>query len=398
MTSRDNLIIGGNLAAQLTAVLLARLGQKVTHLDTGTPGGPFWNNCPPLLLRLLDSLEARTCLCPARPLQIITEEHQVELHGGLPLQDELRREFPHRHRELLDFLNGLQHLAERLTDYLWDGEGLATGWLGHLGTPWMRMRHGLLGRGLNRPLAGMLTDFPASEQIWLKTLLAGYARCDWRTLSLAEAALIWAELSSAQELSRAALREQLKNRLVEHAGEWRQIDPSALKWDAGNPRQVTVGQQTYQATALLSETDPESVSERNESLLNEERFRFADGHPAGHLADRLLVAGRDQTPLRIALQMRDGTLAGALQSAAAATETASTLDRLKSIFPFCRLESETAVHGRLIEPRRRAFLGLRDRLDRGPGNWDLNTGHLLPALGNTADCLLAMSLVSRLAG
>jgi len=394
------LVIGNGLAAQLTAALLARLGRSVSQLAPDEGWVSDWNSCPPLLVRLLDSLDARSCLRPARPVQIITATQQVELHGGVPLQDELRREFPRSHRQLLDFLSALQRLADRMTDYLWDCEGLPGGFTAWLTSPWQRLRHGLVGRSLNRLLKPELAVFGAEEQAWLRTLLAGYACAAWERMSLAEAALAWAELSSPQELSRSALREQLKNRLVEHAGHWQSIELPVLQLVNEQPLQVRAGEQTLEPAQLLSEVDlsanPPTAASGCRGPAG--RFRFAEGHPAGHLADRLLIMTSEQSPLRLALQERDDAVSGHLEIESGATATPAALERvLTEVFPFCRFDLQT-TDSSVTSAGRPRFLGLTDKLATPTHRWNLDASRLLPSLGNTGDCLLAMSLVSRLAG
>lgn len=397
MTSpAPTLVIGSGLASQLTAALLARVNHQVIQLAPTDEQESGWHSCPPLLVRLLDSLDARSCLRPATPLQVITATQQIELHAGVPLQDELRREFPHSHRQLHELLSGLQRLADRLTDYFWQSEGFPSGW-GLLASPWQRLRHGLTGRGLNRPFREKLAALGAPEQAWLKTLLAGYACCDGDSLSLAEAALIWAEVNSPQELSPSALREQLKNRLVEHAGHWQQITWPALKMINQQPLQIKAAEQTLTPVALLSEAElTEAHASAPGKLRNSARFRFVEGGPAGHLASRLLVSTEGKVPRRILLQQQAGENCGWVQAASGSPETTDEIAvELAEVFPFSRFEVSSVEAGAAI-PGRRTFPGLCGPLRDASRSWCLNASGLLPTLGNTGHGLLAMSLVGRL--
>jgi len=215
----DVIILGSSLASDLTATLLSKNGRKVLHFRDTEDDYPLWSTAPTELLNLLNLLNARACLKPARRFQVITPTNRIDLLTGTPLDEELRREFPHSHSGILRFLQQLERYGRRLLDITRRGL-LPNPGFGARGTFEMRcLFKRIPWRILIRPLLPRLEQFsdPAVRQ-FLRSLFEGLALRSVDELTIGQAALIWFSSTSSMSFSRSGLKELLAHRFDQFHG------------------------------------------------------------------------------------------------------------------------------------------------------------------------------------
>jgi hypothetical protein len=398
------IILGSSLGARLAAVLLARQGQKVLHLCP--PGEPAvsWEYAPPLLVRFLDLLDARTCLRPARPQATLTPHTRLELHGAVDLRDELQREFAASRDSILQFLNSLTQTAQKLTDFFWESEGVPNTLGQRILLPAQLLRHGLSRSQLKRSAAEVASvRLEAEAQAWLETCVCGHTMIPLTQLSYAELALVWAELSNPQEISVSAFNDLLVNRLRKAGGNYLQIESDAILeiLPGTKPGIMLSGTPCLADQILLGAGLPHSVTHLASLSSGYERklaLKFLAGSPSEIFPTRIVSSLHADHPLRIKLSSDHGDLTAvvSLPFSDQPADTASILPWFETLFPFCELQLSDQFPGCQC-PHRASFAGQRQNLQLSDKHyWNVSGASLFPALLNTGECLAGMTLAARL--
>jgi hypothetical protein len=398
------IILGSSLGARLAAVLIARQGRKVLQLCP--PGDPptSWEYAPPLLVRFLDLLDVRSCLRPARPQVILTADSRLELHGGVDLRDELKREFAGQSEAVIQFLNGLTLTAQKLTDFFWESEGAPSSLVQRILLPAQLLRHGMTGSQLKRSAAEVAnTRLETKASAWLETCIAAHTMVPFAHLSYAELALAWAELSSPQEISISACNDLLVNRFRDAGGRFQQLEPDAVLelLPGTKPGFAHAGKEFLADEILIGAGLPNNLTHLASLSGGYERklaLKFLSGSPAEIFPDRIFSSFHADHPLHIVLGSEPGDLAAdvSLPFSAQPVDTDQVQDWLEELFPFCRLQLTDRLPGCQC-PQRSGFPGRRQDFQlSGKHYWNVSGASVFPTLLNTGECLAGMTLAARL--
>jgi hypothetical protein len=399
------IILGSSLGARLSAVLIARQGQKVLHLCP--PGDPplCWEYAPPLLVRFLDLLDARTCLRPARPQAILTEKTRLELHGVVDLRDQLQREFAGQSDAIFRFLNGLTQTAQKLTDLFWNLEGVPTSFGQRILFPARLLRQGLSGARLKRSVAEVTASQLDTEvNAWLETCISGHTMIPFAQLSYAELALAWTEVSSPQEISISAFNDLLVNRFRDAGGRYLQIEPDAVLelLPGAKPGIALSGQQFLAEQILIGAGLPSNLTHLASLSGGYERkfeLKFWKGTPSQIFPERIVSSIGANNPLRIRLGSNQGFLSAVVSMPFSGQPAGAeqVLPRVEALFPFCKLQLADQYPG-CQSPHPSGFPGRRQDFQLSDKHyWNVSGASVFPTLLNTGECLAGMSLAARLA-
>lgn len=397
------IILGDSLASRLAGVLLSKRGVRVLSLQSNGLGGGLWFQPSLLLERILDHLGGRSCYTTPLPLQIITAQSRLELHGPYPLEEELRREFPADHERVSLLLQQLAQIADRLEDRLWQIGSLPLyGLASRLRYRWQRSG----ARGLDRPLLSLFGDFagtPAGET--LTALFAGLAQAPIEGLTVGEGALLWGGAIQGRSVSPSGLDTLLRHRFEQFNGESENLGAvQALSVQGGRLTDVVLKSGARCSAERFVIDAPEVWP-----LLPEE---WRQGLPASAapavytatlpearlsplLAPRLLLGG--VPPLRLSLVLREGVVQCSIKAPRLADRPIpspeSVASRLTGLFPFAGLEPQLQ-HPGTPPPQRRARapfpgaalpLKLRSNLLLG------HSPAVFPTLGTIGEVLTGLS-------
>ena len=198
----DIAIVGGSLAAQVTAALLVKQGGRVLFLSETGMKDPTWFHSSLFLEKTLGMLGGRSCFMAQRPIQIFSEKSRLTVSNDISLDQELQREFGASGPAINGWLAGLQEQGQRLEELFWENGGL----------PWpsfkakarfklLCVRSRLNLSVLERPITDQLSGFADQEKKFLTDLLQGLSLIPVENLSTARAALLWAQAQRPENLS-----------------------------------------------------------------------------------------------------------------------------------------------------------------------------------------------------
>lgn len=218
----DLIVLGANLAEQISATLLAAQGYRVLSFPSTFQPDEQPLACCPALNKLLKSLKAEHLLQDSTDsLQLVTEDIRLQLCGPLPLTEELRREFPDHQASMLALLARLDEWGRRLSLLLAspapDSSLLA---LRHLTFYRRLLGQNLPARRLQQPVLKLTTTLGARKpQQALTQLFSGLCLVAPERLSIAEAALKWHITTCPQTILLSELTQLLAERYASFGGQ-----------------------------------------------------------------------------------------------------------------------------------------------------------------------------------
>lgn len=398
----DLALLGDAPGGRIAAILAARAGLRVLHLTGfGWPGELLWCSSE-LFENLLDSINGRSCLIPALPIQFRSDSLCVQLHGETTLADELHRELPDSAAVIQGAVRGLMDRGQQLQRLIAD-KRLVPGH--HIGA-WASWTLGCLGRGLSlkggKSLVGnlksALPDEPAKA--FVADLLSCTCLREVAGMDLDTAALTCAQLFDPHQVAPAVLDGLLHRRLKDAGADCHNaFELRGLHWERKRYRLDFGSSRAYAATVALAGNPGWMIEGVMPPPLKNPRpavWELTDftGHISRILPPKILsvgsfapvqvVIGRDETRLRIRLQTGFGP-----------SETFELQSQLAPLFPFAEFTpvlQETALP--LTGPT--GALGLVGRVKLRSGLF-VAAGHLLyPGLGMTGEALAAFHLLHHL--
>jgi len=403
--TKQNIILGSSLGARLTAVLLARQGHKVTHFCPPTTAGEHWESAPPLLIRFLELLDARTCLRPAKSRAVLTRDCRLELHGSFSLKDELRRELDHGAEALIQLLGSLEMSAEKLTDFFWDCEGAPVTLTQRLFLPPQLLRHGISYKRLNRIAAEVTRQqLDTRATTLLETCISGHTLVSLTKLTYAELALVWSELSSPQEVAVSALNDLLVNRFQNAGGHYQQLSvDSNLEILPGKHPGIKLAGQCYHANQILIGTGLPSNVTHLPSLSGgygrKVAARFLAGGPSEILPELCVSSLHGGVPFLARLNNKQplAEIDISLPFTSQPTDKEELSSWLAALFPFSELQLNALSPGCQL-PKLAGFPGRYQSFKLADAHyWNASGASIFPTLLNTGECLAAMTLAAQLA-
>lgn len=404
-TQHYNLIIVGDApAGRLAGILLGREGSRVLHLTGfGWPTYLLWQSSQ-LFELLLDRLQARTCLTTPLPVQFHQQQLCCEIHGANLWSDEVRRERPDCYQQILGLLDQLSKWGALLQESLYQmGTSPGSSWKNNLSWKLTTIRNGIPGACRKLTLAAWLKsqDVPISARTFISGLLTSCSLDLEDRLSLAEAALLWSQLTNRHMIAPAALNSILSQRLTDTGSETRSaFDLSAIAQGPNQTVTCTVGKQTFTSDALVVSgqsgwmidgwpAEPQQASRPAVWQLDQ----FA-GSASRLLAPRLLVDSNAGS-FQVGIGQRDGQPNIYVRTGLDLTETTELTAEVARLFPFAEflpMLKETGTFGgeRIgpcgeqvnFQPEKNIFVG---------------AGAIFyPTLGPLGEVITAMSLVDQL--
>ncbi len=406
------IILGDSLAARVAAISLAKKGERIlmfTHLHS--PANP-WLILSDALEDFLGRLGGRSCLTPPLPLQVLTPDTRTEIHGPLPLADELKREFPSGYASLQSILTRLEDLGDRVEESIKAAGGLPIhGLRSRLRFLRVGFARKISTRSLNRPFQQLLDECadPASRE-FLQTLMEGLSLTPLKELTVGEAALLWRSTVQQRSISTTAFEAFLKQRYEQFHGETENFETiKSLELQRSGLESVSL-KDGHRCTAdfyLLA--TPEALT-----LLPQQMQPHATGAPRTFVADlnekkvssllapRLILAGNPS--LRATLTAAgDGRLCCRTQGLHGDTLTTEVVqERLRSLFPFSPLEVEMQPAG---PPRIRqhkddsagnVFPGWKAKVALRKNLLNICAPVVLPSLGSSGEVMLGLSCANQI--
>lgn len=411
------IILGDCLASRIAGVILAKRGCRVLTLQGQRPTGHPWFQSSFHLEQLLESLGGRACFTPPTPFQVITEESRLEINGSSPLDEELRREFPASHREVLTALARFDLLGEELEKVLWRCGGLPLFGVGsRLKFTTRRLFSGLRVKGMMRPLSEVLLPFAGDPAgVALNALFAGLAMAPPEELTVAEGALLWSNAIRSRDVSPSGLDDLLGHRYEQFHGEIGDLTQVQSLDFAGNTLRSAILRSGARCSAdhfIIG--SPEALPLLPEKLRNKvsvsprRRTQFLtaldDSLVSPLIAPRVILAGAP--PLRLTLTAREAQVHCSIdlpwQADAADEASVKEIVRRLSprLFPFGRytLQASQPLAAEQSGPQKRGarFLGASNGM-RLRGNLLLCHGPgILPSLAATGEVLAGFSAASQI--
>lgn len=400
----DIAIAGDSLAARMAAALLAKHGKRVLLLATARYRDP-WQHSSLFIEQLLGVLGGRDVLADSQPFQVLSSRARVTIRQNLPLDRELRREFGPAAPLVTTLLDELERSGTLLEKLIWEHGGLPSGGMRNTLTwRWQCLRHKLPLAQLKLPLTKRLHGVPEPAGEWLRDLFQGLSLRPLATLTVADAALLWAHARRSGGLVGEELNSLLHKRFeqfhgteirldtlsaLEHGhGHWSGTLPDGKRFQAG---QLILGDLDHHLPGHgplpLQQTVPSARHFATSSL---------DGQISALLENRVIAGGHH--PVRLSLMPQPERLTGEISSGPGVDE-ASVRCQLESILPFAqytlspgeKTRRELEIAGAPDSP---SLFNLPVRL--GNHLWCADETRLLPQLGNCGAALLAWTLVRQI--
>lgn len=218
----DLIILGANLAEQITATLLAGQGYRVLSLPSTFQPDEQSVACGPALNRLLKTLAGEHLLKDStESLQLVTDDIRLQLGGPLPLAEELQREFPEDHASILTLLASLDEWGRKLSQLLTNPAPDSSLLAMRLLTLYRRqLGQKLPARRLQQPILKLITTLGSRKpQQALTQLFSGLCLVVPERLSIAEAAIKWHITTSPQTVLLSDLTQLLAERYAAAGGQ-----------------------------------------------------------------------------------------------------------------------------------------------------------------------------------
>lgn len=352
----DIAIIGGSLAACITAALLAKQGSKVLFLRNREAEAPAWFHSSIFLEKLLGVLGGRSCFVAPRPIQVISEKSRVTISSDIPIDGELAREFGASGPAVNQWLSELHCHGTQLEELFWESGGL----------PWpsfkaaarfkllcMRCRINLT--ELEQPVTQKMDQIPASAKLFITDLLQGLSLLKISELSYARAAMLWAQALRPENLKEPDFSLMLSKRFEQFHGDKAQLDDlealdfDGSRWIGGHFKS---GGRFTAKTFLLGDIRWISLFSAGKTTLIQppqspvaRRTSDLEGQLSSLLETRIICGG--DIPMRLAIEKHDHELQGLVLSSPEATDSLGTTEidirqQLEPVLPF--------VKYRLTEP------------------------------------------------
>ena len=221
----DIAIIGGSLAANITAALLAKEGRKVLFLRNREVQAPAWFHSSIFLEKILGVLGGRSCFVAQRPVQVLSEKTRLTICGDIPIDDELAREFGPSGSVVSQWLLELHMHGVQLEELIWENGGL----------PWpafkaaasfklLCMRRRINLSELEQPVTKKMEQIPAAARLFITDLLQGLSLLKITELSYARAAMLWAQVLRPENLKEPDFSLMLSKRFEQFHGSKAQLD------------------------------------------------------------------------------------------------------------------------------------------------------------------------------
>ncbi|PNU20944.1 hypothetical protein C2E25_04980 [Geothermobacter hydrogeniphilus] len=393
----DLIIAGDAPGARIDGILLGRRGLRVLHLHgRGQPKYLLGYNSH-MLDALLDQLQARNCLTTAVPVQLHIGTTCIEIHGSTPWQDEIRREHPQSYSRIIALLDQLQQWGSTLQHALIE--------IG--GSPALNLRRrtrwalacrskGLPGSLLRQPFADWCSrqTLDAEGRHLCESLLASICLIPAADLSLAEAALAWAQVLGRQSVAGAVLDKLLDQRLIDAGATRRPLEQlTDLRPLRSGVVQCRLGSETVSCDQLLLAARPTTpVPGWPEALAGPALWELGtpSPEPSKLLAPRLLLhspAGAFQ--LALGRNRNQPEIYLRCPSNLDPEEQLST--ELHALFPSARLTFKRLQSGGTA-PAAGGACGERGSIRPGKGLYQACAEQLYPALGLLGEALVALTL------
>jgi len=406
----DIIILGECLGSRIAGALLAKKGKRVLLFKDSAPAERSWILPSLHLDRILDLLGGRSCLIAPTPFQVCTHESRLEFHGSMPLEEELRREFPDSFPRVESILKELASLGGALEAALWDSGGLPLlGMAGRRRFALKRMRRRISAKLLSRPLADFLSPV-AGEAAGsaLATLFSGLSLAPISRLSMGEAAFLWHGVAKSDGVSRSGLDELLFQRFEQFHGEEENLSRIREIRAEGRRVQAVFLQNGSRCSAdfFLIGTDSirallppklavEPVPKRPEFISSS-----LNGRISPLLAPRVILG--DETVLRVQFISEKDRMICAVDCPV--SEPAPALERVRSslqeILPFADFTlSARSLEEPVLESGScnfQGFPGARVGLRAGKNLFFCSGAGVLPTLGATGEVLVGATIASHL--
>ncbi len=422
----DIAIIGGSLAASITAALFAKQGSKVLFLRNRETEAPAWFHSSIFLEKLLGVLGGRSCFIAQRPIQVISEKSRVTICNDIPIDDELEREFGASGPVVSQWLSELHLKGVQLEELFWENGGL----------PWpafkdaarfkllcMRRRVNL--KELEQPVTQKLDQIPASAKLFITDLLQGLSLLKISELSYARAAMLWAQALWPENLNEPDFSLMLSKRFEQfHGSKMKLDDLEALdfdgsRWTGGHFKS---GGRFTAKTFLLGDNRSINLFSAGKTTLAQplqspvtRRSSDLRGQLSSLLETRIICGG--DLPMRLAIEEHDHELhgehelQGLVLSAPEATET-GIHQQLEPVLPFAKyhlsdasppdLANTQLTEGTRVTDATRAIEGAQPmQLTKLPVHIGTNLycadrTTMFPEMGAAGAALLAWTLVENL--
>jgi len=410
----DLVIVGHSLAGRLTAALTAKKGCRVLVVTDPRPESTdTWQTSSLLLERILDLLDGHSCRTGAFPFQVITDQQRIDINGDLPLADELRRELPHSHREVLAFLGDLLALGGHIEEMLWDASGLpSSGFFARQRFKFRTFRGDVPQRVFHQTLRERLNAFsdPEARKV-LGTLFCGVTLTPPGRLTIADCALTWSGLGRETGVSRTGIEELLRHRFRQfHGAEASMADLKKIHVGNDGRGQLFFSDDRAVETEHLVIADRTAARRcENQSAPVANRLQQVYySEPLGTRVSALLqphVIVVGTPPLRLTLQpTHSGPIARVEvpvtgQSVPLVAEEIE--ERLLPLFPFVDLQlarsDDAGIDLAIRSEPARSMIGAADRIFPERSRHYYYAGSdILPGLGTPGEVLVAVTLCNRL--
>jgi hypothetical protein len=409
----DVIVVGGGLASRVAAPLLAKAGKRVLAFREPPRPFPGWFMPSLHLERLLQRLDGRSCITAPVPFQVLTRQSRLDIHGPVPFEEELRREFPAGCALLESRLQALRTLGESLEEMVWSAGGLPVlGWKSRWRFFSRRLRHGLRASALRRPLTSHFASLPDQHALTaMEALFAGLSLTPFDRLSVAEGALLWSCVCRAEGVSRSGLEELLRRRYGQYHGEEGDLSQVvALQMSKGSPAlMLKSGQQLTAGHFLLGSPDvlarfPKDWAQRAPRQPVPVRLSTTaiEGGISPLLSSQVILG--DSDPVLRLLFAASGERSTVLvdQAADAAPVRTELHRRLTEILPFTTFALEGGGEEPVIDQGggkqgSTPFPGIQPLLLKENLLY-LNGGDICPSLGTLGEVMIGLTVARHLAG
>ena len=403
----DIAIVGGSLAAQITAALLVKQGGKVLFLSETGMKAPTWFHSSLFLEKTLGMLGGRSCFMAQRPIQIFSEKSRLTVSNDIFLDQELQREFGASGPAINGWLAGLQEQGQRLEELFWENGGL----------PWpsfkaktrfklLCVRSRLNLSVLERPITVQLSGFADQEKNFLTDLLQGLSLIPVENLTTARAAILWAQAQRPENVRGTEFSQTLEKRFDQFHGARAQLEDlkpfefDGSQWTGG---QLVSGGRFSADKFLLGDLRQAGLFAAGEPLTipsSPVRAAWQTDNLAGQLSmllgTRVICGGR--LPLRMAIEQADEQLHGLIHSTENATDD-EIRRQLGPVLPFAKYRLDVLGREQVPTPQaeRQKAMPLASLPLRAASNlyWADNTV-LLPEMDGAGAALLAWTIVANL--
>lgn len=392
----DIAVIGGSLAARMTAALLAKHGKRLLLFINPAPRDP-WQNASLFLEHLLGVLGGRDILTANQPFQVLTNRARITIHTDIPLARELDREFGETAPAVRKLLDELEYSGRQLEEVLWEFGGLPrTGLREAAAWRWLCLRRKVSPARLNEPLARRLQGFPEHAADWLRSLFQGLALQPLETLTFADGALLWSQARRTTGLSAESLSGLLNKRFEQFHGV--EVSTGALiRLEPGHGHWICCleGGKRFQADHLIlgdMDLPPSGLSHKASRSRPASKFASAavtDGRVSALFEKRVIVGG--PLPLRLVLCGIPATPQIDIGTHAAATETGIRC-QLDPFLPFSTYSLDVIPPARHDSMAGGSASLFKCPLHLGSHLWCADATFLFPQLGNGGAAPVAWTL------